>query len=124
VRSCILCSLPPGQFSNSAAGPEPKDIGKLTVRTSDAGTVTIARDSIQSVRSKEEEDAYQLQLNRLRNPGLGDLWSGILDTALSLSRGNSDTAAYTVGFNAARTTTRDKVSDILLSTGLRLTFGR
>jgi len=83
---------------------------KMIVRTSEAGTVTIARDSVQSVRSKEEEDAYQVRLNRLRNPGLGDLWSGTLDTALSLSRGNAETATYNIGLNAARVTTRDKIS--------------
>ncbi len=84
--------------------------GKLSVRTSETGTVTVARESVQSIRSKVEEDAYQLQLNRLRNPGLADLWSGTLDTALSLSRGNADTATYTIGLNAARATTRDKIN--------------
>jgi putative salt-induced outer membrane protein len=84
--------------------------GKLSVSTSDAGTVRISKDSIQIVRSKAEQDAYQTHLDRLRNPSLGDLWSGNLDTGLSLSRGNSDTSTFNFGFNAARTTTRDKIS--------------
>ena len=84
--------------------------GKLAVHTSDAGTITISKDSIQTVRSKEEQAAYQTQLERLRNPSLGDLWSGNLDTGLSLSHGNSDTTTFNFGFNAARTTTRDKIS--------------
>lgn len=84
--------------------------GKLAISTSEAGTITVARDIIQTVRSKEEEQAYQTQLNRLRNPGLRDLWSGTVDTGLSLSHGNADTATFNFGFNAARTTTRDKIS--------------
>ncbi|HYK89903.1 MAG TPA: DUF481 domain-containing protein [Acidobacteriota bacterium] len=84
--------------------------GKLAVSTSDAGTVTVSQDSIQTVRSKEEQQAYQTQLDRLRNPGLRDLWSGAVDTGLSLSRGNADTATFNLGLNAARTTTRDKIS--------------
>ena len=89
--------------------------GKLAVRTSDAGTISISKDSIQIVRSKEEQAAYQTQLDRLRNPSLGDLWSGNLDTGLSLSRGNSDTTTFNFGFNAARTTTRDKISVYMTS---------
>jgi putative salt-induced outer membrane protein len=84
--------------------------GKLAVRTGNAGTVNISQDSIQAIRSKEEQAAYQVQLDRLRNPSLRDLWSGTLDTGLSLSRGNADTTTYNFGFKAARTTTRDKIS--------------
>lgn len=84
--------------------------GKLVVRTSDAGTVSVAQDSLQAVRSKEEQEAYQIQLDRLRNPSLRDLWSGTLDAGLSLSQGNAETGTFNFGFNAARTTTRDKIS--------------
>lgn len=84
--------------------------GKLEIRTSDAGTVTIAKDSVQSVRSKAEQTAYQAEIDRLRNPGLLDLWSGSVDTGLSLARGNSETNTFSLGMNAARTASRDKIS--------------
>jgi hypothetical protein len=84
--------------------------GKLVVRTSDAGTISVSQDSLQTVRSKEEQEAYQIQLDRLRNPSLRDLWSGTLDAGLSLSQGNAETGTFNFGFNAARTTTRDKIS--------------
>ncbi len=84
--------------------------GKLSIKTTDAGTVTVPQDSVQTVRSKDEEAAYQAELNRLRNPSLRDLWSGTLDTGLSLAKGNADSATFNFGFNAARTTTRDKIS--------------
>ncbi len=84
--------------------------GKVEVRTSEAGTIPISKDSIQTVRSKEEQAAYQAELDRLRNPRLSDLWSGTLDTGLSLSQGNSETGTFNLGFNADRKTTRDKIS--------------
>jgi putative salt-induced outer membrane protein YdiY len=83
---------------------------KLAVRTADAGTISISKDTIQTIRSKEEQDAYQTQIDRLRNPRLSDLWSGTLDTGLSLTRGNTDTLTYNFGVTATRTTTRDKIS--------------
>jgi hypothetical protein len=84
--------------------------GKLVVSTSNAGTINVSQDSIQTVRSKEEQEVYLAQLDRLRNPRLRDLWSGTLDAGLSLSQGNADTGTFNFGFNAARTTTRDKIS--------------
>jgi putative salt-induced outer membrane protein len=84
--------------------------GKLAISTSDAGTITASQDSIQTVRSKEEQAVYQTQLDRLRNPSLSDLWSGTADTGLSLTRGNANTTTFNFGFNATRTTTRDKIS--------------
>ena len=84
--------------------------GKLEVRTSDAGAVTISKDSVQSVRSKDEHTAYHAEVDRLRNPGLLDLWSGAVDAGLSLTRGNADTTTFTLGMAAARTTPRDKLS--------------
>ncbi len=91
-------------------GPIATVDSKLEVRTTDAGTISVSRDILQSLRSTEEQEAYQTQLDRLRNPSLLDLWSGTLDTGLSLSRGNADTTTFNFGFNAARTTTRDKIS--------------
>lgn len=96
--------------------------GKLEVRTSDAGTVTISKDSVQSLRSKEEQTAYQAGLDRLRNPGLLDLWSGAVDVGLSLTRGNADTATFTLGMAAARTTPRDKISVYAAALGGGLGF--
>ncbi len=84
--------------------------GKLSIKTADAGTITVPQDSVQTVRSKEEEAAYQAELSRLRNPRLRDLWSGTLDTGLSLAKGNADSTTFNFGFNAARTTTRDKIT--------------
>jgi len=84
--------------------------GKLEVKTAETGTVLLARESIETMRSKEAQAAYQQEIDRLRNPRLLDLWSGSADVGLSLTRGNAETATFNLGMNAARTTPRDKIS--------------
>lgn len=83
---------------------------QLTVTTKDAGTVTTAKGSVQAMRNADEEKAYQANLDRYRNPGLLDLWSGFVDTGWAKSGGNSKTSAFNLGVNANRATTRDKIS--------------
>ena len=78
------------------------------------GPVVFA-DGIEIIRSKEDQDAYQAEIERYRNPKLLDLWTGFIDTGLAAARGNSETTTFNLGFNAARTTTRDKISVYLSS---------
>jgi putative salt-induced outer membrane protein YdiY len=84
--------------------------GKLEVATKDTGEVATPKDAIVTVRDDDEQKAYDAQIDRLRNPHLTDFWSGILDTGLSVTRGNSATLAYTLTAKAARVTPRDKIS--------------
>ncbi len=67
--------------------------------------------------------AYQLQLDRLRNPSLRGLWIGTVDTGLSLSRGNADAATLSDRY-ISNPIIGTKANDVLLSSGLRVTFGR
>jgi putative salt-induced outer membrane protein YdiY len=83
---------------------------KLEVQTKDAGKVTVARAAIKTIRSQSEQNAYDAEIERYRNPGLLDLWSGFLQAGLSLTRGNSDTTNLALGANAVRATSRDKTS--------------
>ena len=82
--------------------------GKLQVATAHAGLVTTTKTAVQTIRSQEEEAAYQADLKRLRNPGLLDLWDGFLDIGLSLTRGNSHNTTLDLGFSANRTTQRGR----------------
>ena len=84
--------------------------GRIEVQTKDAGLVATTKESIQSLRSEGEQAAYVAEVERLRNPSLGDLWSGSADAGLSLTKGNSDTLTAAVGAQVARITTRDKTS--------------
>lgn len=83
--------------------------GGLTVSTTETGAVEVALQSVDTIRSPEAQAAYTAEIERLRNPGLLDLWSGFLDTGLALSQGNADSTSLTVSLSGARTSPRDKV---------------
>jgi putative salt-induced outer membrane protein YdiY len=83
---------------------------KFEVATKDTGTVEAAKENIVGVRDDAEQKAYDDQIERLRHPHLTDFWSGLLDTGLALTRGNSDTLTFTLSGKAARVTDRDKIS--------------
>jgi len=91
-------------------GPVETANGAIQVKTADAGTVTTAKAQVETIRSKEEQEAFQASVERLTNPRLLDLWTGFVETGLSMSRGNSDTTTFNLGMNAARATKRDKIS--------------
>ena len=84
--------------------------GKFEVATKETGPVAANRDAVVSVRNDAEQKAYDDQIDRLRHPHLTDFWSGLLDTGLSLTRGNSESVTYSLSGKAARVTDRDKVS--------------
>jgi putative salt-induced outer membrane protein YdiY len=80
--------------------------GKFEVATRDRGEVAATRDSVVAIRSGEEQSTY----DRLQHPRLTDFWSGLLDTGLSETRGNSALLAFNLAGKAARVTKRDKIS--------------
>jgi len=84
--------------------------GKFEVATKDTGAVAASKDNIIGVRDDAEQKAYDDQIERLRHPHLTDFWSGLLDTGLSLTRGNSESLTYSLSGKAARITERDKIS--------------
>ena len=82
----------------------------LEVATKDTGTVALAPASVQTIRSQAEQTAYLAEIERYKNPGLLDLWSGAVDLGLSLTSGNSENLNFTFGGHAVRETKRDKAS--------------
>jgi putative salt-induced outer membrane protein len=84
--------------------------GKLDVATKDTGEVAAPKDTIVAVRNDDEQKAHDAEIDRLKNPHLTDFWSGLVDTGLSLTRGNSATLSYNLAAKAVRQTTRDKIS--------------
>jgi putative salt-induced outer membrane protein len=84
--------------------------GKLDVATKTTGEVVAPKETVVTVRNDDEEKSYDAEMDRLRNPHLTDFWSGMLDTGLSVTRGNSATLAFSLSAKAARVTTRDKIS--------------
>jgi len=84
--------------------------GKLDVATSTTGEVAAPKDAIVAVRNDAEQKTYDDTVERLRHPRLTDFWSGLLDTGLSVTRGNSSTLSFTLAGKAVRQTDRDKIS--------------
>lgn len=84
--------------------------GKIEISTEATGVVTTSKDAIVVIRSDSEEAVYDAAMERLQHPHLSDYWSGMLDTGLSLTRGNSATLSYTLSGKAIRQTDRDKIT--------------
>ena len=84
--------------------------GKLDVTTKTAGEVVTPKEAVVAVRNDDEQKAHDAEEDRLRNPHLTDFWAGLLDTGLSVTRGNSATLAYNLSAKAVRETTRDKIT--------------
>lgn len=82
----------------------------LQVESKDTGESNTARENIAAVRSPAEQQAYDAQIERYRHPKLTDLWAGFVDLGFSQARGNSRTSTITTTANAARMTSRDKIS--------------
>jgi len=80
------------------------------ITTAQAGEVTAKKESIQAIRSDEEQKRYLAKLDRLQNPRLTDLWQGFFDAGYASTRGNADTNTFNLSANAARTTNRDKIA--------------
>lgn len=71
--------------------------GNVAVESKETGRVALARENVAAIRSPEEQRVYQG-------------WSGGVDLALSLARGNSAVSNFSTGATADRTTLRDKTS--------------
>jgi putative salt-induced outer membrane protein YdiY len=91
-------------------GPVTTSDNKLAVATKESGSVTVAKADVTSLRNADEQKEAEAALERLAHPRLSDLWSGSLDTGLGLVRGDSESSNFTFGLNAARATTRDKIT--------------
>ena len=89
--------------------------GKFAVETTNSGEVSVAKDSVVSVRSKEQQTAYEAEIDKLRHPRLTDFWGGVVDTGLALARGNTVTSTFNLSGKAARTTEKDKIGVYVLS---------
>ena len=89
----------------TVAGRVTTDDGRFEV-ASGAGRVAAPRDQVVAIRNDAEQEVN----DRLQHPGLRDFWSGIFDTGLSLTRGNSSLLAYNLAATMARTVPRDKIT--------------
>jgi len=79
--------------------------GILEIAT-DGGAVPAAHDAVKAIR----DNATQAEIDRLQHPRLRDYWSGLFDLGLSLTEGNSSTAALTIAGKASRVVPKNKLT--------------
>ena len=76
-----------------------------------AATPSIAaKEAIVAVRNDSEQRAFDVETEKMAHPRFNYFWSGTLDTGLALTRGNSETANFTLAAKAIRETPRDKLT--------------
>lgn len=80
------------------------------VQISPSSTVPVAKTMVESVRSAEEQASYEAELERLRDPGLLDFWSGSVDAGFSFAEGNADTSTFATSLRTERRTPRDRIT--------------
>jgi hypothetical protein len=79
--------------------------GILEIAT-DGGSVPAAHDAVKAIR----DNATQAEIDRLQHPRLRDYWAGLFDLGLSLTEGNSSTAALTIAGKASRVVPKNKLT--------------
>ena len=84
--------------------------GALDVTTKTAGEVKAPKENVAIIRNDSEQAAHDAEVYRQQHPRFVDYWSGLLDTGLSLTDGNSSAINYTLTAKTARVTPRDKLS--------------
>jgi putative salt-induced outer membrane protein YdiY len=86
--------------------------GKFVVAGAPAATTpaVAAKEAIVAVRNDAEQHSFDVQTERLAHPHFSYFWSGTVDTGLALTRGNSETANFTLAAKAVRETPRDKLT--------------
>jgi putative salt-induced outer membrane protein YdiY len=86
--------------------------GKFVVAGAPAEPTAVpaAKESIVAVRNDAEQKAFDEAAERMAHPKFTYFWRGMFDTGLSLTRGNSETANFTMAAKAIRETPRDKLT--------------
>ena len=68
------------------------------------------KDAIVALRNDAEQQSFDAEAEKMAHPKFTYFWSGFVDTGLALTRGNSQTASYTLNGLAVRETPRDKLT--------------
>lgn len=84
--------------------------GKFVASGAPSTAVPAAKEAIIAVRNDAEQKAFDAAAEKMAHPKFTYFWSGLFDTGLALTRGNSETASYTLNAQAVRETPRDKLT--------------
>ena len=68
------------------------------------------KDAVAAVRNDAVQKTYDIEADKIAHPKFTYFWSGLFDSGLALTRGNSATVSYTLAAKAVRETKRDKLT--------------
>lgn len=95
------------------AGKVTTQDGKFVVAAASTAASIVraaSKDTIVAVRNDAEQKAFDQEAERMAHPKFTYFWSGLFDTGLALTRGNSATSTFTLASKAVRETPRDKLT--------------
>jgi putative salt-induced outer membrane protein YdiY len=86
--------------------------GKFVVAGAPSATTpaVAAKEAIVAIRNDGEQHSFDVATERMAHPRFSYFWRGTVDTGLALTRGNSETANFTLAAKAVRETPRDKLT--------------
>lgn len=84
--------------------------GKFVVAGAPATAAPAAKETIVAVRNDAEQKGFDTEAEKMAHPKFNYFWSGLLDTGLALTSGNSSALSYTLSTTAVRETPRDKLT--------------
>ena len=68
------------------------------------------KETIVAVRNNDEQHKFDEAAEHMAHPKFTYFWTGLFDAGLALTRGNSETANFTLAAKAVRETPRDKLT--------------
>jgi len=75
-----------------------------------ASAEPVSKDTVTFIRNDADQAAFDVETQKMAHPKINYFWSGLLDTGLALTSGNSSTLSYTLATKAVRETPRDKLT--------------
>ncbi len=90
-------------------GPVTTEDETFSINTDNSGRVSVPKTEIAYVRNQAAQEAYEAEIERLRDPKLTDFWRGFFDTNLALTTGNSETTTFANAAGMTRETKRDAI---------------
>lgn len=83
---------------------------KFIVANPSGASDSAMKGTVAAMRNDAEQKAFDVEADKIAHPKFTYFWSGLFDSGLALTRGNSATASFTLSGKAVRETSRDKLS--------------
>ncbi len=96
------------KLSGKVATEDGKFVVSSTSPSSKPGSAP--KEVITAIRNDAEQKTFDINAEKMAHPKFTYFWSGLFDTGLALTRGNSATTSYTLAMKAVRETPRDKLT--------------